>query len=162
MLLKSESINTSDESGEESHTPLELRAGYNLIPETSREKYNGAYLTFTNWRKSSSVTIVTEEVLLAYFLELSVKLKPSSMFSIYSMLKATLKFHENFEIGKHSKLTAFLKRSAVGYKSKQSKVLSSENIETFLSEAPDEKYLAMKVNRGTNPKVRLKLRLCWP
>lgn len=153
MFLKSETEkpeNSSDESSDE-YTPLELRttvenANDKLLPETSKEKYNGAYQTFTNWRKSKDVTIVTETVLLAYFLELSEKLKPSSLWSIYSMLKCTLKFHENHDIGTYLKLTAFLKRTSIGYKGRKSKVLSSDNIEKFLVEAPDEAYLVTKVN----------------
>lgn len=143
-LFLSETIEHKNRNDEESCTPLELRPNDSL-PETSKEKYNGAYLTFTNWTKSKDITIVTENILLAYFVELSKKLKPSSLWSIYSMLKSTLKFHDNIDIGKHLKLSAFLKRTSKGYKGKKSKVLSSDNVVKFLSEAPDDTYLVLKV-----------------
>lgn len=63
------------------------------------------------------------------------------------MLKTTLKINENLDIAKYLKLTAFLKRKSDGFQAKKSKILSSENVEKFLSEAPEEIYLATKVNK---------------
>lgn len=152
--------NSSDESGEESCTPLEMRTiaqsvNDKLLPKMSKEKYNAAYLTFTNWRKSKNEKVMTENILLAYFIELSEKLKPPSLWSIYSMLKNTMKINDNLDIGKYSELTAFLKRMSDGYRGNKSKVLSVDNIEKFLSEAPDEKYLATKVNENTHKRKHL-------
>lgn len=61
------------------------------------------------------------------------------------MLKATLSVKENLDIGTYKRVTAFLKRKGVGYEPKKSKVLSREEVNTFLREADDEVYLMIKV-----------------
>jgi integrase len=61
------------------------------------------------------------------------------------MLKATLNVKENIDIGAFLKVIAFLKRNAVGYEAKKSKVLTREEVNTFLKEADDNVYLLMKV-----------------
>jgi integrase len=61
------------------------------------------------------------------------------------MLKATLNVKENIDIGAFLKVIAFLKRNAVGYEAKKSKVLTIEEVNTFLKEADDNGYLLMKV-----------------
>jgi integrase len=43
------------------------------------------------------------------------------------------------------KVIAFLKRNAVGYEAKKSKVLTREEVNTFLKETDDNVYLLMKV-----------------
>lgn len=42
-------------------------------------------------------------------------------------------------------MTAFLKRRSDGFRSQKSKVLTSNNVEKFINEAPDDQYLATKV-----------------
>lgn len=71
--------------------------------------------------------------------------KSSTLWSIYSMLKATISLKENIDISKYSNLTAYLKRKSVGYRAKKSKVFKRSEINQFISEAPDEIYLMMKV-----------------
>jgi hypothetical protein len=66
------------------------------------------------------------------------------MWTKFSMLKATLKVHRNIDISKYSKLIVFLKSKSRTYKPK-AKILESEHIKQFLKEAPDEKYLMVKV-----------------
>jgi hypothetical protein len=61
------------------------------------------------------------------------------------MLKATLNVKENIDIGVFLKVIAFLKRNAVGYEAKKSKVLPREEANTFLKEADDNVYLLKKV-----------------
>ncbi|XP_008194853.1 uncharacterized protein LOC100142506 isoform X2 [Tribolium castaneum] len=61
------------------------------------------------------------------------------------MLKTTIFVNENIDISKFVKLRAFLKRQNAGYKPKKSNTFSRERINQFLEEAPDEKYLLMKV-----------------
>jgi integrase len=61
------------------------------------------------------------------------------------MLKATLNVKENIDIGAFLKVIAFLKRNAVGYEAKKSKVLTREEVNTFLKETDDNVYLLMKV-----------------
>lgn len=62
------------------------------------------------------------------------------------MLKSTLNIKDNINIETYSKLIAFLKRKKDGYLPKKSKCLEIEDIEKFITSAPDEDYLLMKVN----------------
>lgn len=118
----------------------------NLLPSKSREQYERAYKLFTDWRKDSKTDSLSENVLLAYFQHLSARLKPSSLWSIYSMLRSTINVKNNTDISKYKRLCAFLKRTADGYKPKKSKILTPQQIKEFISTAPDEKYLFTKVN----------------
>lgn len=118
----------------------------NLLPTKSKEKYTLTYNNFNLWRKERNVTSYSENVLLAYFSEISKSLKPSTLWARYSMLKSTLNLNNNIDISKYIKLTSYLKRQSDGFHSKKSKVLSSEEIEKFINEAPNDKYLDTKVN----------------
>lgn len=118
----------------------------NLLPSKSREIYECAYNRFINWCQEKNIKTYCETVLLAYFADLGKQLKPSSLWSQYSMVKATLSVKHGVEIEKFAKLRAFLKRNSDGYIPKKSRVLTSEQIEQFLRDAPDAKYLLMKVS----------------
>lgn len=117
----------------------------NLLPEKSRKKYEKQYDLFMSWCNTRKVSKYSENVLIAYFAEKSKNMKSSTLWSIYSMLKAGLSAKNNIDIASYKKLIAFLKKQAVGYKPKKSKTLSQEEILKFMSEAPDEKYLLKKV-----------------
>lgn len=56
------------------------------------------------------------------------------------MVKKKIKSSEKF-----LQLQAFLKQNQKGYKPKKSKVLSREQVLTFLRKAPNESYLMNKV-----------------
>lgn len=118
----------------------------NLLPTTSREKYEIAYSNFMDWRMQAKVNSFSESTLLVYFEELSRKLKPSTLWSQYSMLKSTIIIKNCVDISKYVKLRAFLKRKSEKYVPKQSKTLTPEEIQQFLKDAPDEKYLLVKVS----------------
>jgi hypothetical protein len=140
---------TSDE--ENMLTPEELKktvkdAELSFLPVKSRDKYIKAYNLFTDWRQEKGANTFSETVLLSYFIELSQTRQPSTMWSIYSMLKATIKTKNNVHIETYPKLISFLKRNAVGHKSKKSKIFTASNIEIFLNEAPDCDFLAAKVS----------------
>ncbi|CAK1580078.1 unnamed protein product [Parnassius mnemosyne] len=83
--------------------------------------------------------------MLAYFSELSAKLKPSTLWSRFSMIKSMLKIRNNVDISEYSKLNAFLKRQSDGFATKKLKILTSNEVERFLNEAPDDRYLATKI-----------------
>lgn len=83
---------------------------------------------------------------MAYFQYLSHGKAPSSLWSIYSMLKKTLRQYDNVDISEYKNLVDFLKVQAKGYENKKAKVFTPTEMEKFLSEAPDEEYLVMKVN----------------
>lgn len=82
---------------------------------------------------------------MAYFSELSKKYKSSSLWAHYSMLKSTISTNHNIDIKTYLKLTAFLKKQSIGFKSKKSKVLTPNDVEKYLNEAPNEIHLATKV-----------------
>ena len=122
-----------------------LQAESVLLPQKSRMMYEKEYQSFKKWKSIKNINGVSEKVLMAHFSEKSKKAKPSSLWSYYSMLKRTLLVNENCDISKFSKLTTLLKNLSGGYKAKKSKILVSDDIIKFLTEAPDDVYLFMKV-----------------
>lgn len=64
---------------------------------------------------------------------------------MYSMVKSTVQINENVDISEYKKLIAFLKRQNDNYEPKKSKILTMENVLTFLNTAPDETFLLLKV-----------------
>lgn len=118
----------------------------NLLPSKSRKRYELTYDLFKEWYIKKNVAVITENVLLAYMLERSVKLKsPASLWCEYSMLKTTIYYNENIDISKFLKLIGYLKNKNKGYIPKKSKILNREDIVEFFKNAPDETYLLMKV-----------------
>lgn len=132
---------TPDSVKDEANTVIE-----NLLPEISKERYLNTYNDFMKWRADKKIKSFSESVFLTYFNGLSAKIKPSTLWSRYSMLKSTLKVKHNIDLKRFHNLTSFLKRQSQGFKSKKSKVFTSYEVETFLNEAPDEIYLAVKVS----------------
>lgn len=117
----------------------------NALPEKSKDKYITTYENFLAWQKKQGTTSFDERVLIAYFEELSKKLKPSTLWSIHSMLKTTIDNNKGIDVTKYSQLQRFLKKQNVGFVAKKSKVFTTQEVEKFLHEAPDETYLATKV-----------------
>lgn len=118
-----------------------------LVSDKSKGNYNSRYRLFVEWRKKySNTNDLTEDVLLAYFKELSDKnYLPSTLWSIYSILKTMLKEKENFDITGYLNLNDFLKEKSRGFKSKKALHLTAKNVSDFLNNAPDYDYLASKV-----------------
>ncbi|CAH1381996.1 unnamed protein product [Tenebrio molitor] len=117
----------------------------NLIPQKSRVAYETTYSRFEEWRSKQNVNCFNEKVMLAYFLEKSKIVKPSTLWSVYSMLRTMISINKNLDLSKYTNLIAFLKRQSEGYRAKKSKSFSKENIEKFLTTANDEDYLMQKV-----------------
>lgn len=102
-VLKMSSSN--DSSGEDLFsmmqcTPPEIlkEAQYaheSLLPCRSKEKYIATYETFLKWKNSKNAKSFSENVFLAYFNELATKYKPSTLWSVYSMLKSTVRNKNN-------------------------------------------------------------------
>ena len=124
---------------------LATAAANNLLPEKSKDRYENQYTIFKTWCADNEVKNITENVVLAYMSEKSKMLRPSSLWSIYSMLKTTIRIKENITIENFPKVIAFLKKANAGYKPKKSNVLTRENINTFLQNAPNKQYLMIKV-----------------
>ena len=121
-----------------------------LHPEKSRDRYDAAYEKFSAWQKTTKTDLISESVLLAYFKTLSENYQPSTLWSQYSMLKSVIINQRNVNIGNYSLLTAFLKRKSKGFQSTKAKVLEATEMERFLNEAPDNRWLATKVGALSN------------
>lgn len=117
----------------------------NLLPEKSRNLYVSVYNTFMDWRATKNIHSFSESVLLVYFTELAAKYKPSTLWTHYSMLRSTLNINQGVNIENYVKLRSLLKRRSEGFHPKKANTFSSEEINKFLFQACDEKYLAMKV-----------------
>jgi integrase len=130
-----------------------------LPPNKSRKRYNKELSLFENWKCEKGIKNVDKDVVLAnfyykvyqvcryilrYVLQTD-KLKPSTLQSIYSMLKAELNIKDNIDIIQYSRLRAFLKRKTVGYTPKKSKFLTADDIAKYLKEADDNQHLMIKV-----------------
>lgn len=132
-------------------TPPEMRVAAqasieNVLPDKSKKKYEKCYEEFVQW-KLSKKAITSENCLLVYFQDVVDKYKPTTAWSMYSMLKCMIKIKENIDISKFHKLIAKLKKHAIGHESKKAKVFTAEEIHKYLFEAPDEIHLANKVSR---------------
>lgn len=140
------------EQGVFSLTPPELREIANntlnqLLPEKSRKVYEKDYETFTIWCNSKAVGKITENVLIAYFEEQSKTKKSSTLWSLYSKLRACINIYQKTEIKNYARLQAFLKRQSDGYKPKKSVILDLEGINKFTTQAQNSIYLGLKVGK---------------
>lgn len=116
-----------------------------LIPEKSKSVYLTSFDNFKSWQKNKNVVAISEEIIMAYFEDLSKTKAPSTLWSIYSMLKKTLRHNENVDISQYKNLIDLLKIKAKGFEPKKAKVFTSAEIERFINEAPNEQHLATKV-----------------
>lgn len=124
----------------------DIQDGFNeIIPDKSHKRYVNAYNAFMLWKESKSIECLNEEVVLAYFDGLSKNHKPSTLWSLYSILKKMLSCNYNINIAEYDELLAFIKKKNDGYQSKKSNVFTVDEMKKFLVEAPNEQYLAMKV-----------------
>ncbi|XP_015125083.1 uncharacterized protein LOC107046879 [Diachasma alloeum] len=116
-----------------------------LIPGVSKRLYDKVYIAFKDWMQQKKIKKITDFVLLGYFHCVARKAKPTTLWSRFSMLKKTLSTYEAIDISQFPKVRNFLAVNSKGYEPKKSQVLNDENIDTFIREAPDVIYLAIKV-----------------
>jgi hypothetical protein len=116
-----------------------------LLPAKSRAVYELSYQRFDQWLGLRKLECISEKVMLAYFMQRSKLLKPSTMWSEYSKLRTTIYLNKKVDISKFNNLIAFLKRQSEGYRGKKSKVFTKDEVHAFLKEANDETYLMLKV-----------------
>lgn len=116
------------------------------LPEKSREDYEKAYQRFLDWQKMKKVPdgYVSENVLLAYFTDLSECYAPSTLWSISSKLKALILLRHATDIGQYEALTAFLKKKSRNFEAKKSAVFTRADVDRFLA-APDDEHLVQKL-----------------
>jgi hypothetical protein len=116
-----------------------------LLPVKSRKKYDKAYQQFEDWCREKRVRDITEEVLLAYFEQKSKKLKGSTLWSLFSMLRSTIQLKKNIEIKKYASLITFIKRKSTGQVSKKSNIFTKQKIEKFNDEDKGDFYVIQKI-----------------
>lgn len=122
-------------------------AAQQILPDKSYDRYVQAYDKFMEWQKSQNTNAFDEDVLLAYFYETAKTFKPSTLCSVYSMLRSAIHCRHDVNIAQYNRLIAFLKKKSVGFESKKSNVFTAEEMNRFLTEAPDAEYLALKVRQ---------------
>lgn len=117
-----------------------------ILPSTWPQTYKCAYEAFAKWKRIHKISLSTQSIVIAYFMELRRKCQPSSLWPTYSMLKSTLKVKEKIDLDQYHTLKAFLNITSKSFKAKRTNVFSAENIAKFLNEAPDYVFLATKVS----------------
>lgn len=117
-----------------------------LIPAKSKKRYEIVYKYFEEWMEAKKIREVSEKVILAYFSEQAGKLKSSSLWCRYSMLRTLVSIKKNIDISQYHQVVAFLKRKSEGYRPKKSTIFRKEEIHQFLKEMDDKDFLLMKVN----------------
>ncbi|KAJ8979476.1 hypothetical protein NQ317_009463 [Molorchus minor] len=130
-------------------TPPDIRQEANetydtLLPSKSKSKYETCYKKFMDWTLVNGIKNISENVLIAYMKKLSCDIKPSTLWTTYSMLKTMINIKNNIDISIYPKLRSFLKLKSTGYKTKKSKILTPEQIKHFLLKAPNREYLFTK------------------
>ncbi|XP_066256692.1 protein tramtrack, alpha isoform-like isoform X3 [Euwallacea similis] len=117
-----------------------------IIPLKSSNTYNRIYEKFKAWRTSRQFNDYSENTLMAYFQDLkSFNIKSSTLWMQYSILKRVLSINHGVDVGSYNRVRQLLKKWNQGYEPKKCPVFTREQFFTFLTEAPDEKYLGVKV-----------------
>lgn len=95
------------------------KARENLLPDKSGGRYRKTYNEFMRWHKRNKLKSFSQNVFLAYFCDLSVKCKPSSLWPYHSMLKKVFKIKHNIDLEEYAELVAFIKKKNKNYKPTQ-------------------------------------------
>ena len=92
------------------------------LPKKSSDRYLLVYNTYKKWQEEhkNSLSNSDENNLIVYFNMLKEKLKPPTLWSIWSMLRKTLSVNDNVDITNFLNLKALIKNNAKGYKPKKS------------------------------------------
>ena len=132
-------------------TPPELRAlamsaKSDALPKKSTKRYEQQYKEFCKWKMKYNTTLISENVLLAYFKELSTKRAPNTLWSTWSMLRTMLITRENINIKSFTQLKSFLTTTSRGYEPNKAKVFTDNQLDEFLEKAPNATYLVHKAS----------------
>ncbi|KAJ3666945.1 hypothetical protein Zmor_002365 [Zophobas morio] len=111
----------------------------------SQAAYSKVYEDFQEWRRENSVNGVDENILLAFFEDLSHKYSPNTLWPKLSMLRSMLHLREKTDVKLFDEVEAFVKNKNKGYIPKKSEVLSRQQLKKFLREAPNDIFLMYKV-----------------
>jgi hypothetical protein len=108
-------------------------------------RYKRVYQDFMDWRQKNNSQSFSEQTLLAFFEEKKAVLAPSTLWSIYLILKSTLLSYQNVDLLLYPKLIPFLKRNAVGYQPKKALIFRHEDLDQFFINGSNDDYLMWKV-----------------
>lgn len=145
---------STDESTDEEEmlrdfdTEAKLIIQSDTLPKKSADRYKLVYENYKNWQMDhrGSMSSSEETNLVVYFKDLSAKLKPSTLWSLWSMLKKTLYSRESLDITKFYNLKSLIKNNSKGYKPKKSAILKWDEILKFINEASDDIHFVSKVS----------------
>ncbi|KAG4074943.1 hypothetical protein HA402_009368 [Bradysia odoriphaga] len=117
-------------------TPDELvnaadEASKDLLPSKSKDRYQQVYNNFQKWKAVKNA--------------MGVKSAPSTLWAQYSMLKSTMKIYDSVDISKYASLIAYLKKKYKGHVPKKAKILTEQELRTFIETAPDVAWLDVKI-----------------
>jgi len=76
-------------------------------------------LATIEWCLQKRAEDITENVILAYFVEMKDKYSPSTLWKTYSILKCQLKIKKHIDIEKFTQLKPFLKACSKGHQKKK-------------------------------------------
>ncbi|XP_037033653.1 uncharacterized protein LOC119072515 isoform X2 [Bradysia coprophila] len=113
------------------------------------------YDEFMSWRKSWNINSLTEEVFIEFFREAAQTLPPELLRTLFFTLKNRMRSVHNVNLMEFASLNAFVQqKGSIGTKNTHGKAkktgtrvtinFSNDEINKFLTEAPDSKYLAVK------------------
>ncbi|KAG4067601.1 hypothetical protein HA402_005373 [Bradysia odoriphaga] len=115
------------------------------LPDKSRGRYEAEYAKFMKWQEAQDTNSFAEDVLLRYFGEMAKTVAPTTLCTVYSMLKSMLSSKHNVNTGEYSQLLAFLKKSKEGFISNNlPRLFTADEVNKFLEEASDTEYVVVK------------------
>ena len=144
---------SSDESTDEEEinkffeTEAQLIVETDTLPKKSGDRYMLVYDNYQRCKQENrnALSQSEESNLIVYFKSLSGRLSPSTLCSVCSILKSTLRARGNIDINKFHKLKGLIKNNAKGHKLKKSAVLTWNEVMKYLTNALDYDHLAHKV-----------------
>lgn len=118
------------------------------LPKKSADRYKLVYNDYKVWQTTNKASLSNSEEsnLIVYFKALSTRLKPSTLWSVWSMLRKTLITRENVDLTKFHNLKSLVKNNAKGYKPKKSLILKWDELSRFIKTAPNKEYFVTKVS----------------
>lgn len=135
----------------------QLSTSADELVASDKQDVNG-YDEFMSWRKSWNINSFSEEVVMEFFREAAETLTPEALHTLFSTLRAGMLSNHNVNIANF----VFLRGGvAVPVSNGSSKGFSDEEINKFLTEAPDAEYLATKVWLLYETIVCINAKLCF-
>lgn len=112
-----------------------------ILPSNSSDLYEKRFDHFLQFVQNNEIN---ETIIKAYFTFIN-RYQPSTLLSIYSILKKLLLLRKNLDITKYPSILDVLKNKLRNHKKKQALTFSTDQIDKFLCEAPDDRYLVKKL-----------------